>query len=161
ENRTRPVVDVEKRLQVGEHIRLPDRLDIRVGELDAVAPRQREHQIRLERSLDVKVKLGLGKRREIDRHGPGSPASSVGPRAATAGFGASTGWWRTGPTAAGHVIPLSTLPMSSPSLSSADSVTPEALVTIRSPSDQRVLKMYVQSTLSVREIASAELPASL
>src|SRR5690606_1884851 len=42
------VVQVEKRLQVGELVGRPQRFDIRVGQGDAVAPGKLEHQFRLE-----------------------------------------------------------------------------------------------------------------
>ena len=54
------VVDVQEALQVGEGIGRTQRLHARVGQRDAVARRQPEDQLRLERALDVDVQLGLG-----------------------------------------------------------------------------------------------------
>ena len=53
------VVDVEEALQIGEGIGGAQGLDVRIGERDAVALRQREDQLGLERALDVDVQLGL------------------------------------------------------------------------------------------------------
>ena len=38
------------------------------GSVDAVAIGELEHQLRLERPLDVQVELGLGERRDVERH---------------------------------------------------------------------------------------------
>ena len=54
------VVQVEERLEIVEHVRRAHRLDVRVRQRDAVARRELEHQLRLERALDVQVQLGLG-----------------------------------------------------------------------------------------------------
>ena len=54
------IVDVEKVLQVAESVRLPQRLDRRIGQADAVAARQREHHFGLEASFDVNVQLTFG-----------------------------------------------------------------------------------------------------
>ncbi len=54
------VVDVEEALQIGEGVGLAQRLDARVGQAQAVALRQREDQLGLERTFDVDVQLGLG-----------------------------------------------------------------------------------------------------
>jgi hypothetical protein len=60
QHRCAGVVDVEKALQIGERIRRAQRLDARVGQLHAVALRQREDHLGFERALDVDVQLGLG-----------------------------------------------------------------------------------------------------
>ena len=54
------VVDVEEALQVGEGVGAAQLFHARVGNGDAVALRQREDQLGLERALDVDVQLGLG-----------------------------------------------------------------------------------------------------
>jgi hypothetical protein len=54
------VVEVKKFLQVFEIVCLPQVLDARVGDLDAVPARDLEHQLGLEGALDVQVQLGLG-----------------------------------------------------------------------------------------------------
>jgi len=54
------VIDVEERLQVGEHIRAPEGLDRVIWQGDAVAPGQLEHERRLQGALDVQVQFGLG-----------------------------------------------------------------------------------------------------
>ncbi len=54
------VVDVEEALQVGERVGATQVFHARVGNRDAVALRQREDQLGLERALDVHVQLGLG-----------------------------------------------------------------------------------------------------
>ena len=56
------VVDVEKALQVAEGVRRAQRLDIGIGELHLIAPRQIEDQLGFERALDVDVQFGLGHR---------------------------------------------------------------------------------------------------
>ena len=53
------VIDVEKILQVAKLVGCAHRFDRVVGQLDAVAARQREHQLRLEAALDVDVQLAL------------------------------------------------------------------------------------------------------
>ena len=55
------VVDVQEALQVAERVGLAQRLDVGVGQLDAVAGGQLEDQLGLQRSLDVDVQLGLGR----------------------------------------------------------------------------------------------------
>ena len=67
EHRACPVIDVQERLQVAEPIGAPDRVRIGVREPDAVAPRELEHQLGLERPLDMQVQLGLRQRERIDR----------------------------------------------------------------------------------------------
>jgi hypothetical protein len=54
------IVDVQERLQIGEPIRAPQLIDVRIGQCDAVLARQREGQLGFERSLDVQVKFRLG-----------------------------------------------------------------------------------------------------
>jgi hypothetical protein len=54
------VVDVEEILQIAKAIRLPQRFDRRIRQADAVAARQRKHQLRLEASFDVNVQLAFG-----------------------------------------------------------------------------------------------------
>ena len=63
------VVDVEEALQVGEGVGRAQRLDAGVGQRHAVALRQREDQLGLERALDVDVQLGLGHARAAARAG--------------------------------------------------------------------------------------------
>src|SRR5262245_1470985 len=58
------IVDVEEILQVAEPIRLPHRVDRRIRQADAVAARQRKHQLRLEAPLDVNVQLAFGELRD-------------------------------------------------------------------------------------------------
>ena len=65
------VVDVEEALQVGELVRRAQRLDRRPGERDPVAPREPEHELGLERALDVQVQLGL-------RHRPQQRGDALG-----------------------------------------------------------------------------------
>jgi len=60
------VVDVEKVLQIAEPIRLPHRFDRGIRQADAVAARQRKHQLRLEASFDVNVQLAFGQLRDQD-----------------------------------------------------------------------------------------------
>jgi hypothetical protein len=64
QHRHAEVVDVEKILQVAEAIRLPHRVDRRIRQADAVAARQRKHQLRLQAALDVDVQLAFGKPRD-------------------------------------------------------------------------------------------------
>jgi hypothetical protein len=59
EHRGALVIDVEEGLQVAELVGRPDCVDRRVPELDAVAQRQLEHHLGLERPLDVDVQLCL------------------------------------------------------------------------------------------------------
>ena len=56
----RGIVDVEKGLQAGELISLPQRLDTGIGQHDAVFACQREGQLGLQRTLDMQVQFGLG-----------------------------------------------------------------------------------------------------
>ena len=65
------IVDVQEALQVGEGIGLAQRLHAGVGQRDAIAPRQREDQFRLERAFDVDVQFSLG-------HGPQQRRQAVG-----------------------------------------------------------------------------------
>ena len=58
------IIDVEKILQIAEAIGLPHRVDRRVWQADAVAPRQRKHQLRLEAAFDMDVQLAFGKSRD-------------------------------------------------------------------------------------------------
>ena len=53
------IVEVEEILQVGEAVGLAQRFDRVVGQRDAVAQRQREHQFGLEAALDVDMQLRL------------------------------------------------------------------------------------------------------
>ena len=55
----RRVVDVEEVLQVAEVVRGLHRCYVWVGQRDVVATGEREHQLRLQRSLDVDVQFGL------------------------------------------------------------------------------------------------------
>ena len=59
EHRHALVVDVEKVLQLRELIGAAQRLDRRERQRDAVAPREREHQLGLEAALDVDVQLAF------------------------------------------------------------------------------------------------------
>ncbi|MNX82657.1 hypothetical protein D3C86_1143930 [compost metagenome] len=54
------VIDVEEVLKVGEVIGRAHGLDAVIGDGDAVALRQLEHQFGLKRALDVQVQFGLG-----------------------------------------------------------------------------------------------------
>jgi hypothetical protein len=54
------IVDVEKTLQVGEGVGGSQGLHAWVGQLHAIALRQAKDHLRLERTLDVDVQLGLG-----------------------------------------------------------------------------------------------------
>jgi hypothetical protein len=58
------IVDVEEILQVAEPISLPHRVDRRIRQADAVAARQRKHQLRLQAALDVNVQLAFGEPRD-------------------------------------------------------------------------------------------------
>lgn len=53
------VVDVEERLQIGERVRGAQRVDRIVGKLHAVALREREDQLGLERTFDMDMQLGF------------------------------------------------------------------------------------------------------
>src|SRR5262249_41734748 len=53
------IVEIEKILQPGEAVGLPQGLDRVVSEPDAVALREREHQLRFEAALDMDVEFGL------------------------------------------------------------------------------------------------------
>ena len=83
EDRTRPVINVQERLEVGEPVGPSDRFRVRIREAYAVALGQLEHQLGLERSLDVQVQLGLGQPERVDHHAlvprrercPGHPAT--------------------------------------------------------------------------------------
>src|SRR5262249_58769595 len=79
----RRVVHVEERLKILDLVRAPERLLVLVGQLDVVAPRHREREVRFERPLDVKVELGFG---EIDEQLPhrGGEAGQVPPPSALA-----------------------------------------------------------------------------
>ncbi len=54
------VVDVQKILQVVEHVGPAQGVHVRVSHGDAVALGQRKHQLGLQRALNVHVQLGLG-----------------------------------------------------------------------------------------------------
>ena len=54
------IVDVEKILQVREGVGRPHLIDRPERDVDPVPPAQREHQFRLKRAFDVKVKFRLG-----------------------------------------------------------------------------------------------------
>jgi hypothetical protein len=54
------VVDVEKVLQITKAVRLPHGFDRGIRQADAVAARQRKHQLRLEAPFDVNVQLAFG-----------------------------------------------------------------------------------------------------
>ena len=56
------VVDVEKTLQIGEFVGGADVRDVFQAQLQLVSPGEREHQLGLERALDMKVELRLGQR---------------------------------------------------------------------------------------------------
>ena len=58
------IIDVEEILQVRELIGPAQRLDRRIGQRNAVAARQREHQFRLEAALDVNVQFAFGQTRD-------------------------------------------------------------------------------------------------
>ncbi len=58
------VVDIEEVLQRVEAVGGPDRVDIGIGQRDAVAPGERHHHLGLERPLDVKMELRLRHRRD-------------------------------------------------------------------------------------------------
>src|SRR5262249_56263049 len=80
----RRVVHVEERLKILELVRAPERLLVLVGQLDVVAPRHREREVRFERPLDVKVELGFGEIVEQLPHrggeaGPFPPPSATAP----------------------------------------------------------------------------------
>jgi len=60
QHRTRLVVDVQERLEVGKHIGTLDRLHIRVRQSDVVAAGEREHELWFERAFDVEVQLRFG-----------------------------------------------------------------------------------------------------
>ena len=65
------VIDVQKRLQVGEPIRLPHRLDAGIRQRDAMFGRQFERHFRFQRTLDVQVQLRLGEPHDEILHGDG------------------------------------------------------------------------------------------
>src|SRR4051812_47089730 len=54
------VVEVEKILQVSKLIGITQRVHRRIGQADAVAARQCEHQLRLQAALDMNVQLAFG-----------------------------------------------------------------------------------------------------
>src|SRR2546426_4944645 len=54
------VVNVEKGLEIGEFISLPDLLRRAKGKTDMVPRSKLKHQLRLERALDMQVQLGFG-----------------------------------------------------------------------------------------------------
>jgi len=58
------IIQIEKVLQVAETICLPHRFDRRVRQANAIAPRQREHQLRLEAAFHMDVQLAFGKLRD-------------------------------------------------------------------------------------------------
>ena len=60
EHRHAGVVEVEERLQVAEGVGALQRRDVGERQPDAVARRELEGELRLERALDVDVQLGLG-----------------------------------------------------------------------------------------------------
>jgi len=53
------IIDVEKILQVAELIGSSQRFHRRISKRDAVAPRQREHQLGLQAALDMNVELAF------------------------------------------------------------------------------------------------------
>ena len=59
------IVEVEKILQAGKPISPAQRLHIRIGERQAVARGQREHELRLQGSFDVDMELALGQSRDV------------------------------------------------------------------------------------------------
>src|SRR5580704_8408136 len=60
QDRTTRVIQIEKRLQIAEAIGGAHLVDSLIRELDAVVLRETEHQLGLERALDVEVELDLG-----------------------------------------------------------------------------------------------------
>src|SRR5687768_3817742 len=72
------VIDVEKRLQIAEVVRLAQRLYRGELEPHAMLLRQGEEHLRLEAALDVKVQLGLGQATDerFQRHFPGTLPST-------------------------------------------------------------------------------------
>ena len=54
------IVEVEKILQVAEPVGLAQGLDRWIGQADAVAARQRKHELRLQAAFDVNVQFALG-----------------------------------------------------------------------------------------------------
>ena len=58
------VVDVEEILQVRKLIGLAQGLNRRIGQRNAIAARQRKHQLGLEAALDVNVHLAFGQTRD-------------------------------------------------------------------------------------------------
>ena len=68
------VVDVEEALQVGERVRRAQRRDGGMRERDAVAPREPEDELGLERALDVDVQLRL--RHRLQQRGQALAARS-------------------------------------------------------------------------------------
>lgn len=63
------VIEVEKALQVGECVSTAQRLHARVGQRQAVAFRQVEDHLRLQRALNMDVQLGLGHAPQQRRQG--------------------------------------------------------------------------------------------
>src|SRR5438874_6764202 len=53
------VIDVEERLQVAEDVGTSNVFDRRIRQADAISPCQLEHQLRLERPLDMQMQLRL------------------------------------------------------------------------------------------------------
>ena len=60
QHRSACVVQVEETLQPVKHIGALQRGNVRIGERNAVAPRKRKDQFRLQRALDMHVQFGLG-----------------------------------------------------------------------------------------------------
>jgi hypothetical protein len=52
--------------EVAEPVGAPDRIRVGIRQADTVSPSELEHQIGLERPLDVQVQLGFGQRQRID-----------------------------------------------------------------------------------------------
>src|SRR5437879_5762454 len=53
------VIDVEERLEIAEHVGTSNVFNRRVRQADAISPRQLEHQLGLERPLDMQMQLRL------------------------------------------------------------------------------------------------------
>ena len=70
QHRHAPVVHVEEVLKLRELVGYAQRLDRFKREADVVARRKREHELRLERSLDVNVELAFRKSgyQRVERH---------------------------------------------------------------------------------------------
>jgi hypothetical protein len=63
------VVDVEERLEIAEHVRAADRVDVGERQRDTVAARELEHDVRLKGAFDVEVKFGFRERDEAGLEG--------------------------------------------------------------------------------------------